>query len=95
MIPASMQRYFWDVAPEAVDLETHRRFVVERLLLHGDDAAVTWVRAHYGDAAVAAVVRESAELDGKTARFWQRMLDIPESEVRCLRAPFPLRPGAF
>jgi len=95
VLPVALRRFFWDVDAGALDLERHARFVIERLLEHGDDEAVAWLRARYDRAALAAVLRSSRSLDRKTARFWQAVLEIPESGVRCLREPpFPPRPAA-
>ncbi|MEW6229414.1 MAG: hypothetical protein AB1700_15215 [Bacillota bacterium] len=83
-LPPSLNKFFWDVDPKAVDIDKNYFFVLERLLEEGDDAAIRWVMSYYGDGQRLEVVRNSRRLSRKTARLWQNYYGLGEEEVRCL-----------
>jgi hypothetical protein len=82
--------FFWDVDINAIDLQLHKRFVIERLLQFGTANEVRWVLAHYLPADIIEVIRKSRNLDARTANFWAIHFGIPREEVRCL-ATSPIR----
>ena len=47
MVPADVRRLFWDVDPDTVDLERHRDYVIERVMLRGGWEPMRWLRATY------------------------------------------------
>lgn len=45
--PAAVTRLFWDVDPDGVDLERHRAYVMERVMIRGNWEAMRWLLATY------------------------------------------------
>lgn len=81
----------WDVAAETIDFNTHKRFLIERVMRFGKVAQVKCMRRTYTDTELIDVVKSSYNLDRKTATYWQLHFSIPMSEVRCLNTP-PITP---
>jgi hypothetical protein len=70
-LPSPLRPLFWDVDPEGLDLERHRRFVLERILEFGDQEAVAWAWRRYGPEAIKETVEASRRLSPKTRTFWE------------------------
>ncbi len=69
-LPSSLARYFWDCDWSAIRINTHRTFVIERILRYGTIEAVRWLLAHVPRASISDVVQHSRRLDPKTRNFW-------------------------
>jgi len=82
-IPLDFKVYFWDVNIDEIDLEKHKRFVIERILNNGDHQALTWLRKIYDEETIKEAVKKSRNLTRKTARFWQAYFRLSEEEMRC------------
>jgi len=78
-IPAEVRRLFWDVRPETVDVERHRKWLIRRVLDWGDVPALKWLRQVYGDDALKQVVAENRGLARKTHVFWVTYFGLPET----------------
>ena len=44
MIPTELAWLFWDVDPAQIDLERHRDYILERVMMRGDWFAMRWLR---------------------------------------------------
>lgn len=60
---------FWDVDVSSVDLERHKRFIVERVLTRGRLEDFNKLLTLYSTEDIKAAIRKSRELDPKTAHF--------------------------
>lgn len=60
-LPATIGRLFWDADPKRLDIETHQRTIVERVLNLGTLADWHWLVSVYG----AKVVREAVFAKGR------------------------------
>jgi len=78
---------FWDVEPAKLDVEQHKRFIIERVLKFGYPVDVNILLENYSGEEIAETVRLSRMLDRKTATYWALHYHIPESEIRCLNMP--------
>ncbi len=75
-IPKELQRFFWDVDPGTLDTITDRRFVIERILEKGDDAATLWLREQYDEKELVEVVSDSRRLSPKSRNYWGLTLHL-------------------
>ena len=82
-LPAQLERFFWDCAPGSVSWDSHRDFIVERVLARGDWDAIRWLRTALGDDALRSVVvrTRGRSLTRPQIRLWQLLLDLPEVDV--------------
>jgi hypothetical protein len=74
-LPDTLGKFFWDCNLAELTWAQHRRFVAERLLNFGDDAALDWLRGQLTRADLAEFVRTSRRLDAKTRNYWAWALD--------------------
>ncbi|NYE58571.1 DUF6922 domain-containing protein [Carboxydothermus ferrireducens] len=82
-LPEEFKVYFWDVELCDLNIEKHKRFIIERILNFGDHRALKWVLSNYDEATIKEVVQNSRNLTPKTARFWQYYFKLSEEEMRC------------
>lgn len=59
-IPVSIRKLLWDADVRALDLVTHQRLIVERVLNYGTLADWRWIVARYGVGAIRALLSERA-----------------------------------
>ena len=94
-LPRYLKRYFWEVDFAQVQLPEREFYVIERLLEHGDDKAIGWLRETFTDETLGSVVRRSRAISAPKAIFWSELLGIPRTEIRMLTVPTLLSKGAF
>ena len=77
-IPSEVGHLFWDCRHEAIDLETHAPFVLERILEYGSLGAVRWALRTYGAERLAEFLRGrgARTLSRKTLSFWTLILGL-------------------
>jgi hypothetical protein len=84
MLPKYLNRFFWDVDTNNLDVNKYKVFIVERLLEYGDDLAIRWVMRTYPDDVLIDVIKCTRKISKKTAGFWVRYYNLDEEEVVCL-----------
>lgn len=78
MIPVQFHPYFWEYNPASIDITSHFRLVIERLLEKGDMDTVAWLISTYGLERVMEVVRQSCNLSFRTINLWNKTYRIYE-----------------
>ena len=74
----------WDIDLKSLDLNKHKRYVIERVIQFGWPEQVRWLCKRYTGKEIAAVVRVSKNISRKTAAYWSLHLKIPRGKVLCL-----------
>ena len=82
-MPQDMTHLFWDADKDLLDVETHRRYIIERILELGGKEELRWAFRTYGEGEILRVVRESRRLSRRTARCWQNFFGLDEGDMRC------------
>ena len=82
---------FWDTEPSVLDAQTHREFILQRLLEYGGIAAVRWAERRYGLDGIREYIltRGNQMLTAKTRSFWRAVLNLTEDT--CTTKSSPLR----
>ena len=83
----NIRHLLWDVDRNKLDLQKHKKFIIERVLKFGTPKEVRWLLATYAEADIIQVVKSSRSLDKKTANFWAVHFAIPSEEILCLNMP--------
>ncbi len=86
-VPERVQRLFWDVKKDEVDIDFHRSYIIRRIIDFGNMDDVKWMLETYSQDQIVDVVRRSRGLLRKSARFWSAYYDIPPEEIACLKMP--------
>ena len=75
--PPAVTRLFWDVNPDGVDLQLHRDYVMERVMVRGNWEAMRWLLATYDPPALRAFVegRGRKVVPPEALAFWALMSD--------------------
>lgn len=74
---------FWDVNPETIDEQTHRRYVIERVLERGELSDLRKMVAHYTMPVVVAEAQQMRSLDPVTLAFAACLGNVKEETFRC------------
>ena len=75
------QNLFWDYPLENIDLKTHQRYVIERVLTRGFTNDFYMLQKIYSLTEIQTALRKSKELDPKTAHFCSWYFNIPRHEL--------------
>jgi tagatose-1,6-bisphosphate aldolase len=78
---------FWDIDQDTLDLNKHKRFIIERILQYGRPEDIKWVLDHYSEEDIIDTVKRSKIIDRKTATYWSIHYHIPKKEILCLNRP--------
>lgn len=87
-IPSHLEKYFWDVNFENLDSEQYARFIIERILEHGDQKAVEWMQDNYERQRIEKVLKKTRALSQKSANFWALVYNLDKEQVLCLKPSF-------
>lgn len=83
-LPKAFYPYFWDVAPQKIDVVASKRYVIERLLEFGNEVALRWMFERYNRVAIRQVVSGARGLSKLSGNFWALYFSIPKERMRCL-----------
>jgi hypothetical protein len=65
---------FWDSSVDKIDIKTHKKYIIERILEYGDTGPVKWMFETYPLKEVKKVLKESRALSKKSSDFWRSVL---------------------
>ena len=77
------KRLFWDVSIESIEENTHKRFIVQRVLERGGVKDIRQLISHYSLSVVAEEAREIRSLDPVTLSFASCLINQPEESFKC------------
>jgi len=84
-IPEYIKMVLWDVDTEEVDLKKHWFFIIERIMVYGNENDVQWMLGTFSKEQLIEVVKKSRNLNRKTANFWVLWFGIDREEIRCFK----------
>jgi hypothetical protein len=85
VIPQHVRPLFWDIAVETFDPQAWPRYTIERVLEHGADDDVQWLRRIVTPEQIQGVLRTTRRLSPRSATFWALVFEVPASEVPALQ----------
>lgn len=74
---------FWDA--EEIDLSKHAGYIIARVLDYGNEKDIKKLLDIYPREEMARVIRTRRGLLPKTGKYWAIKLNIPLTEVACLK----------
>jgi hypothetical protein len=87
-LPDSFKKFFWDINTDELDVEKYPKFVIERLLEHGDFDAIDWLKQNYQESKIQEVVRTSRRISPKTGNFFALYYNLPKHDLVCMQKHF-------
>jgi len=69
-VPVRFRTLFWDTALENINLKSHARYVIEKVLEFGDLDAFEWLRDVYPGKQIKETLYLSRGLSDKSRNFW-------------------------
>ena len=95
LIAERVQRLFWDTDKLSVDLQSHRAYIIRRIMDYGDLKDVRWMLATYSSEEIIGVVKKSRGLSRKSGSFWGGHFGVPKEEIACLQGPYQKKLSLF
>jgi len=86
--PQFLKKYFWDIDFTKFNVETHPKFVIERILEYGNDRAIVWMMKHFKKDEIIAVLTHLRGISPKSANFWAVVFNVSREKVICLQKPY-------
>ena len=86
------KRLFWDVSVQELDLERHRRFIVQRVLGHGVMDDWRQLLKCYTLEGVVETAQSLRALDPKTLSFVASVGGVPRESFRCFSTKLSNQP---
>lgn len=74
---------FWDVNKATLDLEKHKRLIVERVIQRGSRHDLDMLLSYYGKDQVREILKQTVWLNEKDMAFIHVYLSIPFNEMKC------------
>ena len=84
MIPSHLQTLFWDTNLSTFKPEAYPDYTIFRILEHGDEEALVWMRQTFPESEVRRVLSTERRLSRKSANYWALVYGIPSREVAAL-----------
>jgi hypothetical protein len=84
MVPQHLRSLFWDTNPDTFDPAAHPTYAIERVLEHGNQDAVAWLRRTFSEDQIREVVCTDRHLTPRSANFWALIFGIPVRDVAAL-----------
>ena len=95
-VPKEFKTYFWDIDFDKLEASKHPKFVIKRVLDHGDTDAIRWLQRNFDDKDIINVVMTSRDISRISANFWADYYNLNKSNVVCLQKPYtPIRFGLY
>ena len=82
--PPDFNEYiFWDLADEKINFEKQKLFIIERVLVMGDESDERKLFDYYTIKDIKRAAKKSMFLNDMTIAYLSVILDIPEKKFKC------------
>jgi len=85
-LPKFLKQYFWDIDFEKLDCTKYPKYVIEWILEHGNEKAISWMKNIFSRCDIVGALTINRELREKSANFWAVVLDVKKE--KCLNRFF-------
>lgn len=86
--PGFLKKYFWDVDFKKINIKSHSRDILARLLEYGDIKAISWLRRNFTQDEIVDVLFHLRSVSPKSANFWALIFNIDRNKIACLQKPY-------
>lgn len=70
MVPKRLKKYFWDTDIKGLDIQKHKKYVIERILEMGDEQAVAWLKNNFSEKEIIKVLEKNNRLSLLSLNYW-------------------------
>jgi len=88
MLPKYLKKYFWDVDFSNLDKNESSRFIIERILEHGDMEGISWMWKNFARDKIKDRVLNSRRLSRRSANYWSIVFVLDRSKILVLSDSF-------
>jgi hypothetical protein len=94
-IPDFVKKYLWDVNEKDLSADTHKNFIIERVLEYGDFDSLKWIQENFGREEIIEVLKTSNKLSRNTGNLYALYFNVNKEELLCIRKPFTQKQNRF
>lgn len=87
-LPKELHKYFWEVDPNQVDVDSRPEYVISRLMDYGHSNAIRWMKNQYSETQIRETLHVRRGISRQSGRFWSLLLGLEPKEVKCLQKPY-------
>lgn len=69
-----IQKYFWEIDLEKVDMRQCKQYIIERILEMGDERAIRWLRKNFSPREIKETLRKSRRISSRSLNYWHLIL---------------------
>jgi hypothetical protein len=96
-IPSFLKPFFWDTDVSKLDLQKHKKYIIERILEYGDIKEVRWLFSNFEKEDIVEVLKKSRRISVKTGNYFYIILKLnePKENFECLKKPYTQKQYRF
>ena len=88
-LPEHLRPFFWDVLFDRLSVQQSSHFIINRLMEHGDEAAMRFLLKTFTPTEMIHVLRNSRSLSRRSRAFWKVFFDLEDEPCTPKRYPTP------
>jgi len=88
-LPKYLRPFFWDVDFKRLNIEKSSYFIINRLMEHGDEGAISFLLNAFSRKEIIHVLKNSRSLSRRSREFWKIFFDIKDQSCTPTRYPTP------
>lgn len=95
--PKLLETLLWDVDTSKIDVQKHKKYIIERVIEYGDLPEIEWMFSTYGKEDIVEVLKKSKRISEKSGNYFYTVLNLnePKENFECLKKPFTQRQNRF
>lgn len=93
--PAYIQSLLWDVNIATINLDTHKHYIIERVLEYGGFDALHWIEQSFKKDDIIQTLKTSKRLSAKTGNFFAHYYNLDRNSLVCIQKPFTQKQHRF
>lgn len=74
---------FWDIDTNKLDINTHKKLIIERVLKYGNISEFKFIVNHYKISTIKEEIKKIGYLDPKTFNFVISYFNLSKNQLKC------------
>jgi hypothetical protein len=75
-VPKQFYALFWDTNPEKIDIKTHKKYIIEKVLEYGGLTSLWWIQKIYPTNQIIETLLSSRRISPKSKNFWEVWFEL-------------------
>ncbi len=93
--PSFILPLLWDVNISELNLNAHKKFIIERVLEYGDLDSFNFILKTFDKNSIIDTLKTSKKISTKSGNFYALVLNVDRKELLCIQKPFTQKQNRF